>query len=82
MKPIYTETGRTILKVQKLIKKTKDGDIVDISREAQVVETTHPELKKNDKVYYNPRGCVNLELKETKKDLHLVVDNVDIYVKL
>lgn len=82
MKPIYEEQGRTILKVQKLIKKTKDGDMVDISREATVIETTHPELKKNDKVYYNPRGCINLETKETKKEIFLCVDNVDIYVRL
>jgi co-chaperonin GroES (HSP10) len=82
MKPIYEEVGRTILKVQKLFKKTKDGEIVDISREAKVIETTHPELKKGDMVYYNPRGCINLEILETKKEIVMCVDNVDIYVRL
>jgi hypothetical protein len=83
MKPIYEEVGRTILKVQKLFKKTKDGDLVDLSREAKVVASTHPDIfKKGMVVYYNPRGCVNIETLETKKEIIMTVDNIDIYVSI
>jgi hypothetical protein len=71
---------RTIIKVQKIYAKTKDGtETMDVSREGVVLSTNHPELKKGDKVYYNPRGCVNIEVKDTKKEMVLVVDNDDLY---
>lgn len=74
---------RTILKVQKIYTKQKDGiETMDISREGAVLTTNHPELKKGDKVYYNPRGCVNIEVEDTKKFMTLVVDNDDLYCKL
>ena len=77
MKPLG---DRTLLKVQKIYKKQKDGtETMDISREAKVIETNHPELKKGDVVYYNPRGCVNIEVEDTKKSMTLVVDNDDLY---
>lgn len=77
MKPLGE---RTIIKVQKIYTKQKDGiETMDISREAVVLFTNHPELKKGDKVYYNPRGCVNIEMKDTKKEMVLVVDNDDLY---
>jgi hypothetical protein len=71
---------RTIIKVQKIYTKQKDGvETMDVSREGKVLETSHPELKKGDIVYYNPRGCVNIEAKDTKKEMVLVVDNDDLY---
>jgi hypothetical protein len=67
--------------VDKLIKKNEQGqEYEDISREGVVLETTHPELKKNDVVYYNPRGCVSID--SNKKRLILAVDNDDVYVLL
>lgn len=78
MKPLGE---RTIIKVKKLIKKDVNGqEYEDISREGKVIETTHPELKKGSIVYYNPRGCINIEVEADKKSLTLAVDNDDLYV--
>ena len=76
---------RTVLKVEKITKKDKEGnEYTDLSRQALVLATDDSLLgiKKGDIVYYNPRGCINIEAKETKKDMVLIVDNCDLYGKL
>jgi hypothetical protein len=82
---------RTILKVRIIreVKTIQDAqgnsqkrETTDISRDAKVVATNHPELKKGDLVYYNPRGVVNIELAKTSKEMLLAVDNDDVYVLL
>jgi hypothetical protein len=77
MKPIG---NRAILKVAIETKKDKEGnEYTDISREAKVIESNDPNIKKGAIVYYNPRGCINVETKQTKKDMVLIVDCEDIY---
>jgi len=80
MKPLGE---RTILKVEKVEKKDKEGNkYTDISRQAEVLQTNSKDVKKGDIVYYNPRGCINVEAKDTKKNMVLIVDNCDLYAKL
>ena len=74
--------NRVLLQVNIVKKKQADGtEKEDISREGVVLQSSG-ELKKGDKVYYNPYGCVEIESKRTKKNLTLCVDLEDVYVLL
>lgn len=79
MKPIGQ---RLIIKVKKNIKKEGELEVIDLSQEAKVVESNIPEVKKGDVVYYNPRGCINIQNLETKKEITLIIDSDDVYAKL
>jgi co-chaperonin GroES (HSP10) len=80
LKPIG---DRVILKVNIETKKDKEGnEYTDISREAKVLESNNDDIEKGAIVYYNPRGCINVEAKQTKKDMVLIVDACDIYATL
>lgn len=69
-----------LLKVELIRKKLKDGnESVDISREARVEESNNKDIKKGSAVYYNPRGCIQVETMATKKYIFLLVDAIDVY---
>jgi co-chaperonin GroES (HSP10) len=71
---------RVIIKVPLTVKKTKEGvEYSDLSREAKVIESNHKDIKKGAVVYYNPRGCINVDAEQTKKFVVLIVDVCDIY---
>lgn len=73
---------RALLQVNIVKRKQADGtEKEDISREGVVLQA-NGELKKGDRVYYNPYGCVEIETKRTKKALVLCVDLEDVYVVL
>lgn len=71
---------RVVLRVEIITKKDEQGnETQDISREAKVVESNSADLKKGTLVYYNPRGCINVEAMSTKKHVFLIADACDIY---
>lgn len=70
---------RCLIKVDIITKKTAEGETQDISREAKIVESNNPNFKKGMTVYYNPRGCINVETLATKKNILLIIDADDIY---
>lgn len=79
MKKLYPLGDRIILKVELIRKKQKDGtETIDISREAKV-EEGNKDIKKGSTVYYNPRGCIQVETMNTKKHIYLIVDTIDVY---
>lgn len=80
MKKLLPIGDRVVLKVELIRKKQKDGtETVDISREAKVEESSNTEIKKGSTVYYNPRGCIQVETMNTKKHIFLIVDAIDVY---
>lgn len=83
--PVFEEFGRTIIKVDFVHEKDAQGnERVDLARNAKVMEVTKETKawKKGDTVYYNPRGCVALEVFATKTYTMLVIDNCDVYAVL
>lgn len=83
--PVFEEFGRTIIKVDFVTKKDAQGnEVVDLARNAKVLNVTGETKawKKGDTVYYNPRGCVALEVFATKTYTMLVIDNCDVYAVL
>ena len=71
---------RVVLRVAIITKKDDQGnETQDISREAKVVESNSADIKKGMVVYYNPRGCINVEAMSTKKYVFLIADACDIY---
>jgi co-chaperonin GroES (HSP10) len=70
---------RCLIRVELITKKTTEGESTDISREATIVESSSPDFKKGTKIYYNPRGCINIETLSTKKYILLIIDACDIY---
>lgn len=79
MKKLKPAGDRCIIKVEIITKKTPEGETQDISREAKIVESNSKEFKKGMTVYYNPRGCINVEAFSTKKHVLLIIDSCDIY---
>lgn len=77
--------NRVLLQVDIIKRKNQDGtEVDDISREGLVIAVGDitTDLKKGDKVYYNPFGMVEIESKRTKKSLFLCVDADDVYIRL
>jgi len=88
--------NRVLLQVSIIKRKIEQPDgttkeMEDISREGSVFMDTNSltsgngqeySLKKGDKVYYNPYGCVEIEVKSSKKAKVLCVDAEDVYAKL
>ena len=77
---------RAIIKVElKTIKPKDQPEYTDLSREAKVLEVGEGEfsnsIKKGSTVYYNPRGCINIDVEKTKTHVVLVVDSCDIYAQ-
>lgn len=84
MKTLKPLGDRAILKVAITTKKSKEGaEYTDLSREAKVLEVGTGEyskgIKKGATVYYNPRGCINVDAEQTKKYVVLIVDACDVY---
>lgn len=80
MKTLKPLGDRVLLKVNLETKKSKEGtEYTDLSREAKVIETNSPLIKKGSVVYYNPRGCIQIETQSTKKYVVLIIDSCDVY---
>ena len=80
MKKVLPLGDRVTLKVELITKKNEEGqEFTDISKEAKVLDSNNPDIPKGATVYYNPRGCINVEVLSTKKYITLIVEAIDVY---
>lgn len=79
-KTIIPVGDRVTLKVPVVTKKDAEGnEFTDVSREAKVLDSNNDTIKKGMTVYYNPRGCINVDIASTNKYVILIVEACDIY---
>lgn len=80
MKTLKPLGDRVLLRIKLVEERNAQGEkYLDLSREAKVLESNNPLIKKGDVVYYNPRGCIQIEAMKTKKDVVLLIDAHDVY---
>jgi co-chaperonin GroES (HSP10) len=71
---------RVLLKIKLVEKKNAEGQkFTDLDREAKVLESNNRDIKKGATVYYNPRGCIQIETMKGKGFVVLIIDAQDVY---
>lgn len=71
---------RVLLKIKLVEKKNAEGQkFTDLDREAKVLESNNKDIKKGATVYYNPRGCIQIETMKGKGFVVLIIDSSDVY---
>lgn len=80
MKAIKPIGDRVLLKIKLVEKRNENGEkFTDLDREAKVLESNNKDIKKGSTVYYNPRGCIQIETMKTKNSVVLIIDASDVY---
>ena len=80
MKTLKPLGDRVLLKIKLVEKKNAEGvKFTDLDREAKVIESNNKDIKKGSTVYYNPRGCIQIETMSTKTYVVLIIDASDVY---
>lgn len=81
---------RVLLKIKLVENRDEKGQkFMDLSREASVLsmgrvgefvdQMREDGVKVGSNVYYNPRGCINIETMKTKTHVFILVDACDVY---
>lgn len=80
MKTLKPIGDRVILKIKLVEKRNDKGEkFTDLDREAKVLESNNKDIKKGSTVYYNPRGCIQIETMKAKNSVVLIIDACDVY---
>lgn len=80
MKTLKPIGDRVLLKIKLVEKRNENGEkFTDLDREAKVLESNNKDIKKGATVYYNPRGCIQIETMKTKNAVVLIIDASDVY---
>ncbi len=69
-----------LLKIKLVEKRNAQGEkFTDLDREGKVIESNNKDIKKGSTVYYNPRGCIQIETMKGKGYVVLIIDAADVY---
>lgn len=80
MKTLKPIGDRVLLKIKLVEKRNENGEkFTDLDREGKVIESNNKDIKKGSTVYYNPRGCIQIETMKTKSYVVLIIDASDVY---
>ena len=80
MKTLKPLGDRVLLKIKLVERKNEQGEkITDLDREAKVLLSNDEKIPKGSTVYYNPRGCIQIETMKSKGYVVLIIDSCDVY---